>query len=941
MPGPADPPPSPARYRLGAEIARGAMGVVYRAADAVQDREVAVKVLQERFAPDSGTARRFAAEARITAQLQHPGVPPVHDLGTLPDGRPFLAMKLIKGETLDALLKGRPNPAADRGRFVAAFEKVCEAVGYAHAHGVVHRDLKPSNVMVGSFGEVQVMDWGLAKFVAGRERERPADEETDPDGTADLSSDPRSEFRVPDTALTAAGSILGTPAYMPPEQAIGAIDQIDARSDVFGLGGILAAVLTGRPPFVGETGESTRQMAAKGRVQDCFARLDGCGADPELVALCKRCLSPEKADRPADAGDVAKAVAALRAAADERARRAEVDRVRADERRRRVQLVTAAVVLLCVAGGAVGVWMTDQRNRQKLADADRKATEARLEGEKDAEARAREDQARQGIDANLALGTRLRKAYRFKEADAALAQAAELAAGGAPERVADVEQARGDLALVARLDDIRYRKWAWVDDGIEGKFDLRSAAPAYREAFAARGLDLTALPPAEAAARIAASPVAAAMVAAVDDWAMHERHPKDAVRLLEVARRADPSPWTDRLRDPALIYDPAALAKHAAAADPVRTRPAALVFLAAMMEHRGLDPGPLLDRARDAHPDDFELAFALGLWHQRKNRPAALAPFEAARALRPDSYPAWINLGAVRETAGDHAGAVAAYRRAAELDPRSPVPFINVSSSLLNQNNPAVAADACRRALAVAPDDPRPHYNLGIALWRMKQLPAAADAFRKAAAGKADGAKAFNNLGAVLMDANDPAGAAEAFESATVIDPKHAGAFSNLSRARLLLKDPAGAAAAARKALAIDPNLAPAHFHLGMALRQQWKHPAAAAALEKATALAPHLVDGHMVLGHTLAEMNDLPGAEAAFRKALSLAPDEPSLHCDLGLLLVRREKHAEALPLLKRGHELGQKRPQWKTPSAKWVADCEKELAEQQARTAPPPRAK
>src|SRR5262249_38149978 len=152
--------PSPAgRYALGAEIARGGMGVIYRVADTVLRREVAVKVLQERFAPDSNTARRFADEARITGQLQHPGIPPVHALGTLPDGRPFLAMKLIKGDTLDDLLKQRPDPSADRGRFVAAFEQVCQAVAYAHAHGVIHRDLKPANVMVGSFGEVQVMDW--------------------------------------------------------------------------------------------------------------------------------------------------------------------------------------------------------------------------------------------------------------------------------------------------------------------------------------------------------------------------------------------------------------------------------------------------------------------------------------------------------------------------------------------------------------------------------------------------------------------------------------------------------------------------------------------------------------------------------------------------------------------------------------------------------------
>src|SRR5439155_1004218 len=123
---------------------------VYRATDTALGREVAVKVLQEQFGPASVAARRFAGEARIAAQLQHPAIPPVHDLGTLPDGRPFLAMKLIKGDTLDELLSARPDLAHDRGRFVAVFERICQALAYAHDRKVVHRDLKPANVMVGA-----------------------------------------------------------------------------------------------------------------------------------------------------------------------------------------------------------------------------------------------------------------------------------------------------------------------------------------------------------------------------------------------------------------------------------------------------------------------------------------------------------------------------------------------------------------------------------------------------------------------------------------------------------------------------------------------------------------------------------------------------------------------------------------------------------------------
>jgi serine/threonine protein kinase len=366
------------RYRLLEELAQGGMGVVWRAADDVLGREVAVKLLHERFGADSSVAHRFADEARIAAQLQHPGIPPVHDLGSLPDGRPFLAMKLIKGNTLDVLLAARPDPAHDRGRYVAVFEQVCQAVAYAHSHDVIHRDLKPANVMVGAFGEVQVMDWGLAKVLVSRDHQRPQD---DPQATT-AATYVRS-LREDDGLRTQAGSVLGTPAFMAPEQAAGASSKVDARSDVFGLGAILAVVLTGKPPFVAASAETTRLRAAQGKLQECFARLDGCGAEADLVELCKRCLAAEPAERPADAGEVASAVAGLRQAAEERARRAELERTRVEaeraaaelraveqRKRRRVQAALAlALGLLLLGGVAFGWWQAEQgrATRERLA----------------------------------------------------------------------------------------------------------------------------------------------------------------------------------------------------------------------------------------------------------------------------------------------------------------------------------------------------------------------------------------------------------------------------------------------------------------------------------------------------------------------------------------------------------------------------------------------
>jgi tetratricopeptide (TPR) repeat protein len=363
---------------LREEIGRGGMGAVYRALDIALGRDVAVKLLSHSFAPDSHYARRFLNEARITGQLQHPGIPAVHQVGALPDGRPFLAMKLIKGNNLEAMLKERADPAAERGRLLGVFEAVCQALGYAHAHRVIHRDIKPSNIMVGAFGEVQVMDWGLAKVLGESEpaSEAPGDSRSDsPISSAVGETQPWREVSpTPEGGShTKAGSLVGTAAFVPPEQALGEIARIDERSDVFGLGALLAFILTGKPPYVGTTFESLRAQAVRGQLDDCFARLDASGAEPELVSLCKKCLALEPADRPRHAGEVADAVAGLRAAAEERAELAERERLAAEvqaaeqtKRRKAFQWAAAAIVavlLLGVAGTTVGLIQANSERR--------------------------------------------------------------------------------------------------------------------------------------------------------------------------------------------------------------------------------------------------------------------------------------------------------------------------------------------------------------------------------------------------------------------------------------------------------------------------------------------------------------------------------------------------------------------------------------------------
>jgi len=228
------------RYQLLEHVARGGMGTIYAALDETLHRRVALKILDVPVA-DGDFARRLNREARVLALLEHPGIVPVHDVGTLSDGRVFYTMKFVEGQRLDKHIEAVAS-LPDRLRL---FLRICDAVSFAHARGVLHRDLKPANVMVGAFGEVLVMDWGLAKIL----REQSVDfAEDNPEAT--ILHTPNSAGPLADatqaTQVTGQGTVLGTPGYMSPEQSRGDVAHVDERSDIFSLG-ILLRFLSAPP----------------------------------------------------------------------------------------------------------------------------------------------------------------------------------------------------------------------------------------------------------------------------------------------------------------------------------------------------------------------------------------------------------------------------------------------------------------------------------------------------------------------------------------------------------------------------------------------------------------------------------------------------------------------------------------------------------------------
>jgi tetratricopeptide (TPR) repeat protein len=671
-------------------LGEGGMGVVYKARHLGLNRLVALKMIRGGSQARSDSFVRFRAEAEAVGRLRHPNIIQIYDIGEA-DGLPFVALELLDAGSLADRLACNPQTGRQAAELMVT---LAGAVRVAHEAGIIHRDLKPANVLYTSDGVPRITDFGLAK-------------------RADS-----------DDGQTQSGQIMGSPAYMAPEQARGHSRDVGPAADVYALGAILYEMLTGRPPFKGATPlETVRQViddepVTPSRLVPRVSR--------DLETICLKCLHKEPERRYASAAALVDDLNRFCEGRPIRARPpSPAGRLWRWARRKPTTAgLLAALLALFILTVGGGLWLGRQQ-----AERQGRATEA--------------------VEAALAQLPGLRREGRWREAEAVLAQGrSRLDEAGSDDLRRRLAWADEDLKLAAALERIR------VTPAIEaGRFDYRGMAEAYTRAFERAGLDVRGDEEA-VAGRMGASDLRPQLVMALDHWA----YVADALgdrqlmaRLLGLAQRTDPDPrWGDRFRAPALWGDEEALRRLAADAQerlvreaPESAPPTSLVTLLA--KKLGQQDGraePLLRAAQGRHPEDFWLNCALGdALRERKpaesvgfyraalaTRPTvgvvhfevgtalrrqgqvdeAMAEFRRAVELEPDGAPAHYQLGTCLQAMGRLDEAMAEYRRVIDLEPEGGMGHEALAEALLRSGRFAEARTAVRRGLDVFPaEEPR------------------------------------------------------------------------------------------------------------------------------------------------------------------------------------------------------------------------------------------
>jgi serine/threonine-protein kinase len=763
-------------FDLYVVLGKGGMGVVYKARHKTLQRLVALKMIRHAAEADFEDLKRFRNETEAVARLHHPHIVQIYEVGEH-QGMPYCALEYCPGGSLHASLGGNPLPPMEAARLA---EVLARAIDHAHAHDIVHRDLKPHNVLLTETGEPKVTDFGLAKKL-------------DAEGQQ-----------------TQTGVVMGTPSYMAPEQARG--QAAGPPADVYALGALLYELLTARPPFKAATTMDTLLQVLQ--AEPVPPSQLNAKVPRDLETICLKCLQKDPGRRFTTALELAEDLRRFQAGEPIVARPVgRLERAWKWTRRHPAAAALAAALAVLVVSGAAVWYVQDRAERARAAAAARQDAE---QGRMQAEQAVRAQYVNKTVEAALIDAVR-----PLDEIDQHLADPLKTAVlMSDPERewkawLTEAKKARGHAAALAgsageglptslktRLAVLDTRlqagtadwKHARALDTIrlnagelqEGKYQPARAAPHYERFFLQDlGLDFVGSNARALATQVAAHRLRYVLVAALDHWA--EVLPPQATLLptvLETARRADPDPWRDQVRDRDIWQDDSRLEKLALQADSTRHSPQVVLLLASRLDD--VTRVKLLAKALIGRPRDFWLHLRMAITVEEIGEKAG--HYQAALAIRPTNAVVYNELGGVLFLRGDLEGAFAACSQAIAYNAKFAGAYYNLGVTLHAKKELDRAIAAYRKAIELNRKYSNAHDSLGLALDAKGNLDGAIQAWRNAVACNGNNANAWANLGYGLRKRGSLSEAVQVLEHAAEVAPQNAAVQRELKLSQRCLE---------------------------------------------------------------------------------------------------------------------------------------------------------